>query len=213
MPASTSISISLSAGRHDAAGCDGGVRRGCQLSGQRQGSAHGTRDPGQFSRARRPGWQRALRHLAEQLRGACQAQDIVFSGLQGKVPGWPNVLRLDQSDINHARNLGIVLTRRDDPGKEVNIGDAPEAGPYIQFPQYGTLQDGETTTLELAAHYVRTDHEGQGGDAGDGQQQRALPGALRLIAGDAVCLGGYWKNDPRPAFIAGRGLAYRRFSC
>ena len=139
---------------------------------------------------------------------------ISFSpGFQGKVPGWPNVLRLDQSDINHARNLGIVLTRRDDPGKEVNIGDAPEAGPYIQFPQYGTLQDGETTTLELAAHYVRTDHEGQGGDAGDGQQQRALPGALRLIAGDAVCLGGYWKNDPRPAFIAGRGLAYRRFSC
>lgn len=89
---------------------------------------------------------------------------ISFSpGFQGKVPGWPNVLRLDQSDINHARNLGIVLTRRDDPGKEVNIGDAPEAGPYIQFPQYGTLQDGETTTLELAAHYVRTDHEGQGG--------------------------------------------------
>ena len=85
-----------------------------------------------------------------------------FPGFQGKVPGWPNVLRLDQSDINHARNLGIVLTRRDDPGKEVNIGDAPEAGPYIQFPQYGTLQDGETTTLELAAHYVRTDHEGQG---------------------------------------------------
>ena len=78
------------------------------------------------------------------------------------MPGWPNVLRLDQSDINHARNLGIVLTRRDDPGKEVNIGDAPEAGPYIQFPSMGRCRMARRPPLELAAHYVRTDHEGQG---------------------------------------------------
>ena len=77
------------------------------------------------------------------------------------MPGWPNVLRLDQSDINHARNLGIVLTRRDDPGKEVSIGDAPEAGPYTVSAVWDAAgwRDDDSG---LAAHYVRTDHEGQG---------------------------------------------------
>ena len=76
-------------GRHDASRRDGGVRRGCQLSGQRREVPMGpvTRGsfPGRGDRSR----QRAVRYLAEQLRGAGQAKISFSPGFQGRCPAGP----------------------------------------------------------------------------------------------------------------------------
>lgn len=81
-----------------------------------------------------------------------------YSGPQGLVPTSPNVLRLERSQADYARNLGIALTEQGGSTRLVIGANEGAAATFYSFPGTPTVA-GATATYGLEAHYVRTDHD------------------------------------------------------